>query len=68
MHPAAWDALDYKESTVIFLSEISAAFMGCRASRSECGTHCLQSVPADASSEDHKTSALILMTCLSTVL
>lgn len=49
VHPAALNALDYKESTAIFLSEISATFMGEHPLQNAAHT-----VSADASSEDHR--------------
>lgn len=50
MHPAAWDALDYKDCTPIFPYEIFAAFIGEHPLQNP-NTHSLQDVTADMSSE-----------------
>lgn len=57
MHPAAWNALDYKECTTIILYEIfSAAFMGEHPLQNP-STHSLQGVTADMYSEDYRQTS-----------
>lgn len=56
MHPAVWDALDYKDCTPIFPYEIFAVFIGEHPLQNP-NTHSLQDVTADMSSEDYRQTS-----------